>query len=148
MYTKFFGAALLAAGLLGFLNPGEAQAQVVTTVAPVATYYRPNPILRPFTWAPAVRYAPVAVAAPTTTYYAPATTAYYAPATTSYYAPATTSYYAPAATTSYYAPSATTSYYAPSAVAAPVTTYYAPSATVTTPVTTYYAPPSVVYPSW
>ena len=112
MVTKFLGAALLAVGLLGFFNPGEAQAQVVTTVAPEVTYYRPNPILRPFTWAPAVRYAPAAVVAPTTTYYAPATTAYYAPATTTYYAPATTSYYAPAATTSYYAPST---------VAAPVT---------------------------
>src|SRR5690606_35004610 len=114
MVTKFLGAALLAVGLLGFFNPGEAQAQVVTTVAPVLTYYRPNPILRPFTWAPAVRYAPAAVVAPPTTYYAPATTTYYAPATTSYYAPA-----------------ATTSYYAPSTVAAPVTTYYAPSTTLT-----------------
>jgi hypothetical protein len=124
MVTKFLGAALLAAGLLGFFNTSEAQAQVVTTVAPVVTYYRPNPILRPFTWAPAVRYAPAAVVAPTTTFYAPATTTYYAPA------------------------AATTTYYAPSAVATPVTTYYAPSTTVTTPVTTYYTPPTVVYPSW
>lgn len=137
--TKLFAAgAVLVAGAF-VASPTEAQAQVVVTPTPVVTYYRPRPILRPFTYAPAVTYGATVATPAVTSYYAPATTAYYAPtttyyapATTSYYAPATTSYYAPT-TTSYYAP--TTTYYAPS-VSAPVTTYYTPS--VVAPVTTYY----------
>lgn len=116
---KFVALGLLATGFSGLFTPSDASAQVVVTgYAPAVTYYRPRPILRPFTYAPAV------TAVPTTAYYAP-TTAYYAP------------------TTSYYAPSVT-SYYAPSAVSAPVTTYYAPS--VAAPVTTYYAPSAYVAP--
>jgi hypothetical protein len=137
-FTKLFAASAVVAAMAWISSPMQAEAQVVIAPTPVVSYYRPRPILRPFTYAPAVTYG-ATVAAPVTSYYAPATTAYYAP-TTSYYAPATTSYYAPA-TTSYYAP-ATTSYYAPTttyyapSVSAPVTSYYAPS--VVAPVTTYY----------
>lgn len=131
--TKMFATTAVLASLAWVSSPAAADAQVVVTPTPVVTYYRPRPILRPFTYAPAVTYG-AAVSTPVVTSYAPTTT-YYAP-TTSYYAPATTSYYAP--TTTYYAPSVsvpTTSYYAPS-VTAPITTYYAPS--YVAPVTTYY----------
>lgn len=131
-FTKLFAASAVVAATAWFSSPTQAEAQVVIAPAPVVSYYRPRPILRPFTYAPAVTYG-AAVAAPVTSYYAP-TTSYYAPATTAYYVP-TTSYYAP--TTSYYAP-ATTSYYAPATTSyyAPTTTYYAPS--VVAPVRTYY----------
>ena len=135
MFVKLMFVSSAAAGLALFLPANEASAQVVVapTVTPVVTYYRPNPILRPFRYAAGVTYAPsvaVTPVAPVTSYYAPA-----APVT-SYYAP-TTTYYAP--TTTNYAP--TTTYYAPSA---PVRTYYAPSA----PVRTYYAPAPVVVRPW
>ncbi|HTN74668.1 MAG TPA: hypothetical protein VL096_05455 [Pirellulaceae bacterium] len=141
---KFVALTSLLAGLGLVFTPNTAQAQypvVVAGYAPAVTYYRPRPILRPFTYTAAVTAVPAVAAVPTTAYYAP-TTSYYAP-TTTYYAPTayaapTTTYYAPA-TTSYYAPARTTYY-------APTTTYYAPART------TYYAPtivaPPVVVPAW
>jgi hypothetical protein len=148
-FIKLFAAAVVVATMGWVSSPSHADAQVITTTTPVVSYYRPRPILRPFTWAPAVGYASsTTVAAPVVTGYTPATTSYYAP-TTTYYAPATTTYYAPtttyyAPTTTYYAP-ATTTYYAPatSTYVAPTTTYYAPS--VVAPVRTYYPP---VYRAW
>jgi hypothetical protein len=130
---KWFVAALLAAGLGMLAAPQSAEAQVAVG------YVRPRPILRPFYYQPVVtNYGGVAVAAPATSYYAPAT--YYPSATAAYYAP-TTTYYVPPVRTNYYVPPATT-YYAPTY--APVTSYYAP--TRVAPVTTYY-PPTVVSPS-
>jgi hypothetical protein len=127
-FAKFLLAGCVAAGAAMLMTPGEAQAQVVvgTGVTPVVTYYRPNPILRPFRYAAAVSYAPTVGVAPVTTYYAPA-----APVTT-YYAPSVSA--APV-----------TTYYAPSVSSAPVTTYYAPSVR-SAPVTTYYAPTVVTPP--
>src|SRR5688500_5406305 len=97
-FVKLFAAAVMVATMGWVSSPSSAEAQVITTTTPVVSYYRPRPILRPFTWAPAVSYAgTTTVASPVVAGYAPATTAYYAPATTAYYAP-TTSYYAPATT--------------------------------------------------
>ena len=78
---KILQLAMLASVLLGLgivLAPSAAHAQypVITTgYAPAVTYYRPRPILRPFSYAPAVGLYPTAtVVAPTTAYYAPTTT--------------------------------------------------------------------------
>jgi hypothetical protein len=125
--SKWFGI-LLAAVIVGQVLADSSSAQVITTV-PAVGYYRPRPILRPFTWAPAVVGAPVA------TYYAPPVATYYAPPVTTYYAPAAT-YVAP--TTTYYAPAAT--------YVAPTATYYAPRVIGPPVVRSYYAP-TVVSPS-
>jgi hypothetical protein len=131
-FVKCMFVGSVALGMALVASPREAAAQVVVApaVTPVVTYYRPNPILRPFYRVPAVSYVPTVGVAPVTTYYAPA-------------APVTT-YYAPAApVTTYYAPAAPVTTYS-----APVQTFYAPSATVVSPapVTTYYAPTVVAPP--
>jgi hypothetical protein len=138
-FLKCFGVVAMTSGLVFILMADDSKAQCA---APVTAYYPAQPVVSYVpervglfglrtAYRPVVSYAAPVVAAPVTSYYAPA-----APVTT-YYAPAApvTTYYAPAApVTTYYAPAApVTTYYAP---AAPVTSYYAPAA----PVTTYYAP--------
>ena len=78
-------------------------------------------------------YPPAVVAAPVTTYYAPAPAIVAAPRVT-YYTPAPVVTAAPV-----------TTYYSTTAVATPVTTYYSSTA-VAAPVTTYYAPAAVYAP--
>ena len=101
--------------------PASAQVAVTSYYAPVA----PQPVVsyvpvRRGLFFPRIVYRPVVtypmVAAPA------AVTSYYAPAAPVIAAPVTT-YYAPAPVTTYYAPAPVTTYYAPT----PVTTYYAPA---------------------
>lgn len=123
MFTKrsFTLGVLGATTLISFST--QVDAQNFYTAVPSVSYYRPRPLLRPFSYAPAVTYKPAVVA----------------PATT--FAPVKL-YNAPAVVPSYYSPAvapAAVSAVVPAAISIPVTSNYVPS---------YIAPMTTYYPNW
>jgi hypothetical protein len=138
----------VAMGLLGvafvtLIESNQALAQLVYLPTPVVSYYRPNPVLRPFTYSANVNYVAPVAASPVAVPYANSVAAYYPPAPIATPTPVSALYVAP--TTSYYPPTVTpaigtsvSSFYAP-VVNPYVTGFVAPK--VIAPVTSYYVAP-------
>ena len=148
---RLFALCGLLTSIHGIAGPKQANGQVAYYTSPVVNYYRPNPLLRPRTFAAAPLSYGASLPMPVVPRpYVPivpsVTTAYYGSAisqplvsTTSYLPPVTTAQYIP-----------TSTYIAPTVSYSPGVSNYSPVSVA--PFSSFHSPPIVVqplyYPVW